>query len=56
VQVPGLANITALAAGDYHVLALSTDKTIWSWGFGEYGQLGDGLPPARLTPVLALFP
>ncbi|MBI4833314.1 MAG: hypothetical protein HY811_00640 [Planctomycetes bacterium] len=31
-----------LAANAYHSLCPRTDGTLWSWGYGEYGQLGHG--------------
>ena len=32
----------AIAAGDFHNMALRTDGTVWSWGYNGAGQLGDG--------------
>lgn len=56
VQVPGMANVTTLAAGRSYVLFLMGDGSVWTWGKNDYGQLGDGtfLPhsPARV-PGLA---
>jgi alpha-tubulin suppressor-like RCC1 family protein len=37
-----LTNVVAVAAGDYHTLALRSDGTVWAWGYNWYGQLGDG--------------
>jgi hypothetical protein len=54
VQVPGLTSVTALAAGSAHSLALSSDGTVWAWGYNEKGQLGDGTTTDRATPVQAL--
>jgi alpha-tubulin suppressor-like RCC1 family protein len=34
--------ITAVSAGWGHSLALSSDSTVWAWGFGTDGELGDG--------------
>ncbi len=42
VVVPSATGITAIAAGDYHSLAVKTDKTVLAWGNDDYGQLGDG--------------
>jgi alpha-tubulin suppressor-like RCC1 family protein len=39
---PALAGITAIAEGGYHTLALKNDGTVWAWGNGSYGQLGNG--------------
>jgi hypothetical protein len=42
VQVSGLTTVTAIACGQSHSLALKSDGTVWAWGFGYFGQLGDG--------------
>ena len=38
-MVPGLTNITAVAAGYYFTLALESDGTVWAWGDNASGQL-----------------
>lgn len=40
VQVEGLAEVKAIAAGYMHNLVLKRDGTVWSWGYNDYGQLG----------------
>lgn len=42
VQVPGLADIKAVAAGNLHSVALKKDGTVWTWGGNSSGQLGNG--------------
>jgi alpha-tubulin suppressor-like RCC1 family protein len=37
-----LTNVTSIAAGSYHTCARRGDGSAWCWGYGEYGQLGDG--------------
>jgi alpha-tubulin suppressor-like RCC1 family protein len=37
-----LTNIVAIAAGDFHSLALSDDGYIWAFGNNQDGQLGNG--------------
>ena len=37
--IPSLSNITQIACGANHALALSSNGLIWSWGCGEQGQL-----------------
>lgn len=37
-----LSNITAIAAGSSHAVALRNDGTVWGWGGNSNGQLGDG--------------
>jgi alpha-tubulin suppressor-like RCC1 family protein len=57
VQVKGpngvgfLTDVVAVAAGDYHSLALLGDGTARAWGWNFYGQLGDGTTLNRTTPV-----
>ncbi len=43
VQVTGLpAKATQVAAGGRHTCALLTDGTVWCWGKGGNGELGNG--------------
>ena len=42
VQVTGLSQATAIAAGLMHSLALKSDGTVHAWGNNYYSQLGDG--------------
>ena len=37
-----LTGIVAISAGQRHTLALKSDGTVWVWGFGYYGALGQG--------------
>ena len=51
VQVSGLTSVEQISAGNYHGLALKTDGTVWAWGYGDEGQLGDGNATTTSTPV-----
>ncbi|MCU6710970.1 Ig-like domain-containing protein [Paenibacillus sp. J5C_2022] len=55
VQVTGedsvLDQVIAIAAGEYHSVALRADGTVWTWGHNEAGSLGDGTFLNRLSPV-----
>jgi alpha-tubulin suppressor-like RCC1 family protein len=51
VQVPGLTDVVAITAVDYHSLALRRDGTVWAWGYNIFGQLGDGTYEHRFSPV-----
>lgn len=35
-------NVTAIAAGGYHSLFISTNGSLWGAGYDNYGELGDG--------------
>jgi len=37
--------------GSYHVLALTKDGKLYSWGHNEYGQLGIGTTTCSIVPV-----
>jgi len=41
-KVIDLTDITAIAAGDQHALALESNGTVWAWGRNNNGQLGCG--------------
>jgi alpha-tubulin suppressor-like RCC1 family protein len=50
-QTVTLGNVSTVAAGGSHSLALKTDGTVWAWGSNAYGQLGDGTTIDRTSPV-----
>jgi alpha-tubulin suppressor-like RCC1 family protein len=43
--------VVAIAAGDYHFLALTKDGSLYAWGRNSNGQLGTGDTTGQLTPV-----
>ncbi|HEX8434865.1 RCC1 repeat-containing protein [Archangium sp.] len=51
VQVPDLTQVTAVAAGFTHTLAVKAGGTVWAWGHNNEGQLGDGTTESRSVPV-----
>ncbi|HEX8072836.1 MAG TPA: S8 family serine peptidase [Pyrinomonadaceae bacterium] len=51
-QVGGLAGqFTAVSAGASHSLALRSDGTVWAWGRGNFGQMGNGTNQERNAPA-----
>ncbi|MFA7158542.1 MAG: hypothetical protein WC299_04505 [Kiritimatiellia bacterium] len=48
-----LSNITAIAAGSRHILAVDNDGVILAWGDNHCGQLGDAAVSWGLRPVMA---
>ncbi|MBN9661584.1 MAG: hypothetical protein J0H49_25535 [Acidobacteria bacterium] len=50
VEVSGLSDATAIAAGAQHSVALKSDGTVWTWGANSEGQLGDGSLVNRARP------
>ena len=51
VEVSGLTGITALAGGLNDGYALKSGGTVWAWGYGAYGGLGNGTTTDSSTPV-----
>lgn len=45
------ANVTQIAGGYDHAVALLSDGTVRAWGENSYGQLGDGSTTDSPTPV-----
>lgn len=37
--------------GSFHALALRADGSVWAWGDGQSGAVGDGSLVVRRTPV-----
>lgn len=54
ILIPDLKNITQLAAGVNHIVALDQQGTIFTWGAGDSNQLGRRVIPGH--PELALRP
>jgi len=46
-----MADMVAIAGGDFHTIALRRDGTVWAWGDNGWGQLGDGTTTNRSIPV-----
>jgi alpha-tubulin suppressor-like RCC1 family protein len=44
VEVHNLTDVVAISAGSYTAYALRRNGTVWAWGQGAAGQLGDGSP------------
>ncbi|MDI1434424.1 RCC1 domain-containing protein [Polyangium sorediatum] len=51
VPVVGVSDAVDLALSDDHTCALESDGDVFCWGLNREGQLGDGKPLHRATPV-----
>jgi alpha-tubulin suppressor-like RCC1 family protein len=51
VQVTGLTGVTSIVAGGDGAYALESNGTVWAWGDGTSGQLGDGTMANSDVPV-----
>jgi hypothetical protein len=40
-----------ISSGAYHTIAISGDGKLWSWGYNNSGQLGDGTIVDKSTPI-----
>ena len=40
-----------MSGGGSHTAAIKTDGTLWTWGLGTNGQLGDNTATTKSTPV-----
>ena len=55
-DIGNIEDMSAIAAGYRHTIALKADGTVWAWGHNGYGQLGDGTTTESWTPVQSLLP
>ncbi len=46
-----IGNVIQVASGDEHTLLLRSDRTVWAYGKGDKGQLGNGQNRHSLVPV-----
>jgi alpha-tubulin suppressor-like RCC1 family protein len=53
-QVTGLTGVIAIAGGQFHTIAVTSDNTAWVWGFNGDGELGDGSTTNSYVPVHVL--
>jgi len=44
-------DLASISAGGEHTLALKSNGSLWAWGLGGDGQLGDGTGSNKNTPV-----
>jgi alpha-tubulin suppressor-like RCC1 family protein len=51
-----LAGVRQLSAGWHHSLAVKDDGTVWAWGRGGDGELGDNTSTSRPAPVQVTGP
>jgi alpha-tubulin suppressor-like RCC1 family protein len=56
VRIRGLEQAVAITAGAYSGYAIRRDGTVWAWGRGIDGELGDGSAANRTAPTRVLAP
>ena len=56
VRVPGLQQITGIAVGGSHNLALQSNGTVWAWGSGIVGEIGIVPVYTQDTPIAVPLP
>ena len=51
VPVRILDDVVAVSAGHSHTMAIRADGSLWGWGWGHSGALGDGIRAIRVVPT-----
>jgi alpha-tubulin suppressor-like RCC1 family protein len=52
--VGGFTNWCQVSAGNYNTAAVRTNGTLWAWGSGSCGRLGDGTTVNKSSPIPTL--
>ena len=52
----GLSDVTHVAVGDLHTCAVENGASMSCWGFGAYGQLGNGFLDNTAEPTPGKWP
>ncbi|WP_158336163.1 RCC1 domain-containing protein [Bifidobacterium actinocoloniiforme] len=56
VHAPSGVTFTQISAGWGHSMAIGSDNYTYAWGYNNEGELGDGTPNLRSTPVRVSTP
>ncbi len=56
VKLPAGTKVTAVAAGCFHSLAVTSTGQVLAWGYNGYGELGDGTTTQSHVPVTVKLP
>jgi len=51
----GGTNWKQVSTGDRHTSAIKTDGTLWTWGYGANGRLGNGVTTGRISTPVTTF-
>ena len=54
VQFKIVIKFVKISAGTNHTLGIDEDEKLWSWGYNEYGALGDDTTTVKLKPTLIM--
>ncbi len=56
-HIAGLGPVSALTGGNYHMMALKTDGTLWGWGDNGNGEIGNPAAATnQTTPIQVVGP
>ncbi|CEL96601.1 unnamed protein product [Vitrella brassicaformis CCMP3155] len=56
LRIDFTANVVRVACGSDHTLAITEDGSLWSWGVGTWGNLGQGDTQDRPRPSRVMLP
>ena len=51
----GGTNWKQVSAGGFHIAAIKTDGTLWTWGFGYQGRLGNAVTTGSISTPVTTF-
>ena len=49
--IVGGTNWKQVISGGYHIVAIKTDGSLWTWGYNAFGQLADSTTTDKSSPI-----
>jgi len=51
IMIPNIEGVASIQSSTFHTCALASNRTVWCWGYGISGEIGNGSTDPSLDPV-----